>query len=64
MVPSLDQLPLLSREDRIIYRKWLRRSVIFYSTAVALLVVAIAANHIFTSVSPDTVLTAAISARK
>jgi hypothetical protein len=64
MVPSLDQLRLLSREDRIIYRKWLRRSVIFYSTAVALLVVAIAANHIFTSVSPDTVQTAAISARK
>ena len=64
MGPSVDQLRLLSPEDRITYRKWLRRSVAFYSTLVALLVMAIAANHIFTSASPDTVQTAAISTRK
>jgi hypothetical protein len=64
MVPSLDPLRLLSPEDRAIYRKWLRRRVIFYSTAAALLVMAVAANHIFTSLSADTVQTAAITAWK
>ena len=64
MVPSLDQLRLLSPEDRAIYRKWLRRSVIFYGTLTALLVVAIAANHIFTSGLFDNVQTAAMTAGK
>jgi hypothetical protein len=63
MGPSLGQLRLLSPEDRTIYKKWLRRCVMFYSAALALLVIAVAANHIFSPVSED-VRTAAITARK
>jgi hypothetical protein len=64
MAPSANQLRHLSAEDRITYRKWLRRSVMFYSMLLALLAVGIAANHVFTSGSPDTLQTAAITARK
>ena len=64
MVPSLDPLRLLSPEDRAIYRRWLRRRVIFYSTAAALLVLAMAANYVLTPVETDTVHTAAITAGK
>ena len=53
MGPSQSQLRFLSPEDRIIYKKWLRRSLMFYSTALALLVLAVAVNHLFTSTSPD-----------
>ena len=67
MGPSHSQLRLLSPEDRILYKKWLRRSLLFYSTALALLVVAVAANNLLTSTSPDLagdMHTAAIAARK
>lgn len=67
MGPLQSQLRFLSPEDRIIYKKWLRRSVIFYSTALLLLILAVAANHLFTSTSPDLagdIHTAAIAARK
>jgi hypothetical protein len=66
MGPSLSQLRLLSPEDRIIYKKWLRRSVMLYGAALTLLVVAVAANHIFASASSqiadDSVSTVAMSA--
>ena len=67
MGPSSSQLRLLSPEDRIIYRKWLRRSLMLYGTALALLVITIAANHVFTPGSAELagdVRTAAITARK
>lgn len=65
---SVSQLRLLSPEDRIIYKKWLRRSLMFYSTALALLVLAVVANHVLISpssdVAGDNMQTAAVSARK
>jgi hypothetical protein len=68
MVPSLSQLRLLSREDRIVYRQWLRRSMLFYGAVTALLLVAALANHVITAtrsnVAGDTMHTAAMSARK
>ena len=67
MGPSQSQLRFLSPEDRNIYKKWLRRSVIFYGTALVLLVLAVAANHLLTSTSPDLagdIHTAAIATRK
>ena len=67
MGPSQSQLRFLSPEDRIIYKKWLRRSVIFYSTALVLLVLVVAANRLLTSTSPDLagdMHTAAIATRK
>ena len=67
MGPSQSQLRFLSPEDRIVYRQWLRRSVMFYSTALVLLVLAVAANHIFAPTSSDRagdMQTAAIAARK
>ena len=67
MGPSSGQLRLLSPEDRIIYRKWLRRCLMFYSTALALLVIAVAANHVFAPTSADLaadVRTAAMTAQK
>jgi hypothetical protein len=66
MGPSQSQLRFLSPEDRIIYWKWLRRGLMFYSTALALLVLAVAANHIV-STPPDLagdMRTATIAARK
>jgi hypothetical protein len=53
MGPSQGQLRYLSPEDRITYKKWLRRSLMFYSTVLALLVVAIAVNHIFVSMPSE-----------
>ena len=67
MGPSQSQLRFLSPEDRIIYKKWLRRSVMFYSTALALLVLAVAVNHLFTSTSSGRagdMHTAAVAAKK
>jgi hypothetical protein len=53
MGPSQSQLRFLSPEDRIIYKKWLRRTVMFYSTALVLLVLAVAANHLFMSMPSE-----------
>ncbi|HET7889093.1 MAG TPA: hypothetical protein VFL62_22930 [Bradyrhizobium sp.] len=68
MGPSQRQLRLLSPEDRIIYMKWLRRSLMLYSTALALLVMAMVANHFFASasseVAEDSMHTAAIASGK
>jgi hypothetical protein len=68
MGPSQSQLRLLSPEDRIVYKQWLRRSLLFYASAMALLILAALANHVFTAppsdVAGDTMRTAAISARK
>ena len=67
MGPSSSQLRLLSPEDRVTYKKWLRRSMMFYGTVLVLLVIAIAASHVFTSGPTELagdVHTAAIAARK
>jgi hypothetical protein len=68
MGPSQRQLRLLSPEDRIIYKEWLRRSLMFYGAALTLLVLAAVANHLFTSpssdVAGDTMHTAAITAKR
>jgi hypothetical protein len=68
MGPSQSQLRLLSPEDRVLYKKWLRRGLLFYSSIVALLVVAVFVNHILTAASSDvagdTMHTTAIAARK
>ena len=68
MGPSQRQLKLLSPEDRIVYKTWLRRGLLFYGSLMALLIVAAFANQLFTAspldVAGDTMHTAAISARK
>jgi len=70
MGPSASQLRLLSPEDRIVYKKWLRRSLMFYGTALALLAFAAVANHILAPPSSDvagdgdSMQTAAITATK
>jgi hypothetical protein len=68
MGPSHRQLKLLSPEDRIVYKQWLRRGLWFYGSLTALLIVAAFANHVFTAmpsdVAGDPMHTAAISARK
>jgi hypothetical protein len=68
MGPLPSQFRHLSPEDRIIYKQWLRRGILFYGSLMALLVFAAVANHIFTAVPSDVagepMHTAAISARK
>jgi hypothetical protein len=67
MGPSESQLKLLSPEDRIVYKQWLRRGLLFYASAMALLILAAFANHVFTEpsdVAGDTIQTAAVSTRK
>ncbi len=68
MIPSQSQLRLLTPEDRVIYKRWLRRGALFYGSMMALLIVAAFANHVFTAmpsdVAGDKMHTAAISARK
>lgn len=66
MGPSQSQLKLLSPQDRVVYRQWLRRGLLFYSSAMALLILAAFASHVFAppDVAGDTMHTAAISARK
>lgn len=68
MIPSQSQLKLLSPEDWIVYKQWLRRGLLFYGSMMALLIVAAFANQLFTAtpldVASDTMRTAAISARK
>jgi hypothetical protein len=68
MGPSQSQLRLLSPEDRILYKKWLRGGLLFYSSAMAALVLAAIAGHMITSapsdVAGDPVHTAAIDSKK
>lgn len=68
MGPSQSQLSLLSPEDRILYKQWLRRGLLLYGSLMALLLVAALANTIFTAapsnVAGDTMHTAAMTARK
>jgi hypothetical protein len=68
MVPSQSQLRLLSPQDRIVYKQWLRGGLLFYGSLMALLLFAALANHVFTAapsnVAGDTLHTAAISGRK
>ena len=68
MIPSYRQLRLLSPEDRVVYKLWLRRGALFYGSIMALLIVAAFANHVFTAarsdVAGDTMHTAAIAAPK
>ena len=53
MGPSLSQLKLLSPEDRALYKKWLRRSLLIYSSIALFLVFLVVADRIFTTESPD-----------
>jgi hypothetical protein len=53
MGPPQSQLSRQSPEDRLTYKTWLRRNVLFYSSVAALLVLAVFANHI-ASWSTDT----------
>lgn len=67
MDPSQNRIEFLSGEDRIVYRQWLRRTVVFYGSAVALLVFAVAANQMFSTPSDaagEPIRTAAIAAPK
>jgi hypothetical protein len=68
MGPSLSQLKLLSPEDRILYKKWLRRSLLIYSSIAMFLVFLVVADRILSAESPDMagdeMHTAAVSARK
>lgn len=68
MGPSQSQLRLLSPEDRIVYKKWLRRSLLFYSSIMALLICAGYVNHIVapapSDVAGDPMHTAAMTVKK
>jgi hypothetical protein len=68
MGPSQSQLRLLSPEDRIVYKQWFRRGLLFYGSLMVLLLFAAFANRIFTAapsnVAGDTMHTAAISGRR
>jgi hypothetical protein len=68
MGPSQSQLRLLSPEDRIVYKRWLRRGMVFYGSLMAALVFAAFAGHIFAPSSSDVagepMQTAAIAGKK
>jgi hypothetical protein len=68
MGPSQNQLRLLSAEDRVLYKKWLRGGLLFYGSAMAALVLAAVGNHMVTSapsgVADEPVHTAAIVSKK
>ena len=68
MGPLQSQFGLLSPEDRVLYKRWFRRGLLFYGSVLALLIVAVFANHVFSplpsDVAGDTMHTAAISAKK
>ena len=69
MGPSQSQLKLLSPEDRVVYRRWLRGSLLFYGSLMAFLAVVTVASHVFirslpSDVASDALRTASISARK
>ena len=53
MGPSLSQLRLLSPEDRILYKKWLRGGLLIYGSLMAAMVLVSVASHVFTSASSD-----------
>ena len=53
MGPSQSQLRLLSPEDRILYKKWLRGGLLIYGSLMAAMVLVSVASHIFTSASSD-----------
>jgi hypothetical protein len=68
MGPSQSQLRLLSPEDRILYKKWLRGGLLFYGSVMTLMVLSAVANHLVTSapsdVADEPMHTAAIAAKK
>jgi len=68
MGPSQNQLRLLSPEDRILYKKWLRGGLMFYGSIMALMVFAAVANNMATSapsdVAGDPMQTAAIASKR
>ena len=53
MGPSQSQWRLLSPEDRILYKKWLRGGLVIYGSLMAAMVLVSVASHVFTSASPD-----------
>lgn len=53
MGPSVSQLRLLSPEDRILYKQWLRRSLLFYSSVAAIAIVAVLVNHLLSPAPLD-----------
>jgi hypothetical protein len=68
MGPSLSQLRLLSPEDRILCKKWLRGGLLFYGSVMALMVLATVTSHMITSAPSDMagepMHTAAIASKK
>jgi hypothetical protein len=64
MGPSQSQLRLLSPEDRILYKKWLRGGLLFYGSLMAALVFAAVANHISSDMADEPMHTAAMTAKK
>jgi hypothetical protein len=54
MSTSRSQFERLSPEDRIVYKQWLRRGLLFYGTLAALFIFAAFANQIYTN-GPDKV---------
>ena len=64
MGPSQSQLRLLSPEDRVLYRKWLRAGLLFYGSILGLLIFAAVVNHVITPPDGDAIHTAAITAQK
>jgi hypothetical protein len=53
MGPSQSQWRLLSPEDRILYKKWLRGGLLIYGSLMAAMVLVSVASHVFTSASSD-----------
>ena len=67
MDPTQSHIGSLSGDDRVVYRQWLRRTVLFYSSVIALLAFAAFANQMFSAPSGlagDTVHTTEIAAQK
>lgn len=68
MDPLQNRIESLSGEDRIVYRQWLRRAIVFYTSIVALLLFAAFANQMLMStpldVAGETMQTAAIGTQK
>jgi hypothetical protein len=51
MPPSRRQLMALSPEERALYKKWLRRNLVFYGAVAIMLIMAITGSRDFAS--PD-----------
>ena len=68
MSPSQHQLRSLPPEDRLAYKKWLRRFLLFYGAITVCLGVAAAANYQITGASraaaDDAAGSALVAARK